>query len=1065
VYSQITVNLDVHDKSIRDVLMTIEQQSQVRFFYSDDLQAINDMIDIKENNKNIISVLDDIFSKSTLTYKVYDNNLIVIAPKELLQQQKITGTVTDEKGNPLPGVTVFVKGTTLGTLTDASGKYTINNATQDATLIFSFVGMVTQEILSDSRMLIDVVLKEVVIGLTDVVVIGYGTQKKVDLTGSVVSIKGNQIFKQPVTQISQALVGLTPGLTAIQSSGQPGMDNSILRIRGTGSIGASNDPLILIDGVAGDINSVNPSDIDDISILKDAASASIYGSRASNGVILITTKRAKSGELSLNYSSYIGWQKIFNQRKFVGALDYLKYSGATQSEIDNYTAGMISNPDLYPNTDWVKKTFTENGFQQYHDMTIKGGSERVNLIGSISYMDQGANIANYNYKRYNGRLNTDIKITKNLDINFDLSFDKSQTLFPVLSGDTGYGPLSSYIVHDAYRIPAIYADVYSDGSYGIGHSGENPVAAINDGGRTTQQSNHFTGVLRINYSPIKDFKLSVMYAPSYFDGYNSVFMRTYQYIIDYGTKTSSNYPDRSSLNQSNEQSFTNNFNALATYYKTFNNHYFAVLLGYELIKNLDGTLNASRQDFILQNYEVLNAGSASSVANSGYTTQSGLVSYFGRLNYSFKDKYLFEANLRSDASSRFESGHRESLFPSFSGGWRLSQEPFISDLGLFSNLKLRASWGELGNQQIGSDFPYASSISLGSSNFMFNNTIFTGAAQSVLANSNIKWETTETTNFGLDLGFFNQKLTLSAEYYIRKTKDILLLLPIPLVIGLTPSTQNAGNVENKGLDFTLGWQDDLGDFTYYAQLNFSDVINKVTNLSGVGPIINGNSITQVGSPIGSIYGYESVGIFQNQDAINAAPTQFGALHPGDIQYKDQNSDGIINSNDRVIIGDPFPRMVYGLNLGAGYKGFDLSVFFQGVGKRDLELQGEAALPLYNSGNIQLWQVRQCWSSENTGAKYPIIEAEADGANNSQPSSTWIFNASYFRMRNITLGYTLPKTLVKSNFVKGLRVYFSGQNLLTFDKLPEGIDPLIPTNTDGSTLPVTATFIIGVNVTF
>jgi len=1070
MYSQITVNLDVQDKSICDVLKTIEQQSQVRFFYSDDLLVIDELIDVKADNKNIISVLDDIFLKSQLTYKTYDNNLIVIAPRELLQQQKVTGTVTDKDGVPLPGVNVVVTGTTQGAITDIAGKYNIEVPQDARSLTFTFVGTVSQEITIGTLTQINVTMAESAIGLDEVVVIGYGTQKKVNLTGSVESIKGTQIIKQPVSQTSQALVGLTPGLTAIQSSGQPGMDYSTLRIRGTGSIGASNDPLILIDGVAGNINIINPSDIDDISILKDAAAAAIYGSRASNGVILVTTKRAKTGKLSINYSNYIGWQKPTGLPKFVGALDFLKYSGESQAVIDEYAAGIISNPDLYPDTDWVKELFTENGFQQYHNMSISGGTESIKSVASISFVDQGANIINFNYKRYNGRFNTDLKLSDKIDINFDLSFSRSLTKAPSAS--------LTYITREVFRDPPTCSAIHSDGSWGDGWQGQNGVAAARAGGSNTQLSNYFRGVIRINYSPIKDLKFSVLYTPEYNDGYNSHFSKMYQTIVDWTTKTTRNYPSRNTLSQRNEQSFTHNFNALATYNKTFNNHYFAALLGYEFIKYEYVTFGASRQDFILQDFEVLNAGSAATALNSGSATQSGLVSYFGRLNYAFKEKYLIEANVRSDASSRFASGNRVSVFPSFSGGWRLSEESFIKDLGLFSNLKLRASWGQLGNQQIrsdipyessiaigSSDFPYASSIAIGSSNFLFNNAINTGAIQSVLANSAIKWETTETTNLGLDVGFLKQRLTLTAEYYIRKTKDILLPLPIPLVMGLSPSIQNAGDVENKGLDFSLGWRDVKGDFTYGAQLNFSDVKNKVTNLSGVGPIISGNYITEVGSPIGSIYGYESAGIFQNQAAIDEAPTQFGTLIPGNIQYKDQNGDGKINSDDRVIIGDPFPKMSYGLNLDASYKGFDLSVYFQGVGKRDVLLHQDAVWALFNAGKIQEWHVREFWSPENTAAQFPIIYATSSGSNDAQICSTWVFNASYLRVRNISFGYTIPKSVLKNISVNSLRVYFSGQNLFTFDNLPEGIDPLMPNNSNGSIFPVNKNFNIGVDVQF
>jgi len=987
----------------------------------------------------------------------------------ILLQSQVTGMITDGQGNPLAGVTVIVKGTTIGTLSDASGRYVLNNVPPNSVLVFSFVGSATQEISLDGRSALDVSMKEETFGLEEVVVIGYGTQRKVNLTGSVETIKSAEIVKQPVSQVSQALVGLTPGLTAIQSSGQPGNDNSILRIRGTGSIGASNDPLVLIDGVAGDINDLNPNDIDNISVLKDAAAAAIYGSRASNGVILVTTKRAKSGELSLKYSNYIGWQKPTELPEFLGALDFLKYSGEPQAEIDAYAAGMTTDPDLYPDTDWVGMQFSENGFQQYHDLTASMGSEKIRSMASISLLDQSGNIVNYNFNRYNGRFNTDLKVSDKIDVNFDISFNRSKRVAPATS--------LTYIVQDDYRIPPIYHAIHSDGSWGDGWQGQNPIAAARAGGLTTSLWNYFRGVLRINYRPIKDLTLSVMYAPEYDDAYSSSFTKMYKTIIDWTSKSTRNYPSRNGLSQSNSKAFTNNFNALATYTKTINDHGFNALLGYEFIQYEWFNFGASRQDFILDNFEVLNAGSAESDGNSGSATHSGLVSYFGRLNYAFRDKYLVEANLRRDASSRFNADNRVSYFPSFSAGWRLSKESFIEALGVFSDLKFRFSWGRLGNQQIGSDFPYASSIVLGSSNFLFNNAIVTGATQNVLANSLIQWETTETTNFGVDAGFFDQKLTLTVDYYIRKTNDILLSLPIPLVIGLSPSMQNAGNVENKGWDFSIGWTDSRGDFSYYGRLNYSDVKNRVTNLSGVGPIISGISITDVGFPIGSIYGFESMGIFQDQDEINGAPTQFGTLVPGNIRYKDQltvdtDSDGIpdqadgkINSDDRVIIGDPFPRMSFGLNMGAVYKGFDLSISFQGVGKRDILLQNDMVWPLWNAGKIQKWHLAECWSPENTDAKYPVIKATSSGSNDAQMSGTWVFNASYLRLRNLTLGYTLPQKWFTDFFIKGARVYCSGINLLTLDKLPDGVDPLVPNGASGGIFPVTSNFSIGIDVNF
>jgi TonB-linked SusC/RagA family outer membrane protein len=985
------------------------------------------------------------------------------------QQRTVSGTVSDQAGEALPGVNVVVKGTTVGTITSSEGTFTLQVPQNASTLTISFIGFITQEVDITNTSNVTVRMDPDVIGLEEVVAVGYGTQRKVNLTGSVETISAERIVRQPVVQTSQALVGLTPGLTAIQSSGQPGLDNATLRIRGIGSIGASNDPLVLIDGVSGNINNINPNDIADISVLKDAASASIYGSRASNGVILITTKRATKDRLTVNYRNYVGWQTPTGHPKVLNALDYLKYSGESQEKIDEYAANMDSNPDEYPDTDWINLLFSESGFQQNHSLSFNGGTEKIGILANIAYTDQDGNIPSYGYKRYNGRLNTDIKISEKFDVNFDISFHKSLR-------NNSTSPLS-LVVQQVYRIPAVYPAVYSDGSWADGWAGRNPLARVKEGGYNDVNNNYFRGSLKANYSPVSGLKFSVMYTPEYNDTYNKEFINVHELVIDLVSRDTRKIPDKNSLSQSNGRSFNETFNTLVSYSKNINGHDFSALAGYEFIKYEYEYFSAYRDNFILPNYQVLNAGSEENDDNSGSATHSGLVSYFGRLNYGFKDKYLIEANIRRDASSRFSKANRVAYFPSFSVGWRMIEEGFIKDMNVFSNLKLRASWGQLGNQQIGSDFPYASSISLGSRNHVFGNSVYTGATQNVLANENIKWETTETTNFGIDVGFFDQHLSFTAEYYTRKTKDILLNLPIPLVIGLSAPPQNAGNVKNEGWDFSLTWQDELDDFNYSVNLNVSDVKNTVTNLAGIGPIISGSSITQVGSPIGSLFGYESIGMFPDDAAIANAPPQIGTLIPGNIQYKDQltvdtNDDGIpdeadgrINADDRVILGNPFPRMTYGMNLDAGFKGFDLSVSLNGVGKRDVLLGGDYVWPLFNAGNIQEWHVKESWTPDNLNAKYPVISPTSSGSNDIQTSSTWVFDASYLRIRNITLGYTLPNVLLNKVSVENLRLYCSAQNLFTFDNLPEGIDPLAPNGTQGGLYPIVRNFIIGIDVNF
>lgn len=1078
VYSQNTkLSLDVKNQSIKEVLFLIENQSDFRFIYESGKINLDKIVSVRVKDQSVETVLKRLFEQEGIQYEITENNFILINPMEkkgnvspvvLQQGRRVTGVVKDVTGEPIIGANVVEKGTTNGTVTDFDGRFSIDVSSHNI-LEVSYIGYASKEFKLTDKSTYDVVLTEDTELLDEVVVVGYGTQKKVNLTGAVESVSGDRLAKQPVAQASQALVGLAPGLTAIQESGQPGEDKAILRIRGMGSISASNDPLILIDGVEGDINTIDGNDIENISVLKDAASAAIYGSRASNGVILVTTKRAKEGGVSVNYKNYLGWQNPTNLPSFLGALDYLKYTGSDQATIDAYRAGMKTDPDRYPDTDWVGLLFSETNFQQYHNLNVSGGSDKAKVLASVSFTDQGADIVNYGFKRYNGRFNSDLKLSDKFDINFDLAFSRSE--------QNASNATLTAVVRDAFRIAPNYPAVYSDGTWGDGFSGGNPIAQVRAGGYNKRLYNEFRGLLKANYRPFDGMNISVLYAPSYEDIYVKRASKTYEQVMDWDTKTIRKKGDPNSFTQTNERPFSQSFNAVVSYTKTLKDHSFSVLGGYEFIKYNYEMFSAGRQYYVLQDYEVLNAGSEEYDSNSGTATHNALVSYFGRVNYSYKDRYLFEANLRRDASSRFAKDNRVGIFPSFAAGWRLSEENFMKDLSFLSNLKLRASWGKLGNQEIGSDFPYTSFIALGSANYLMGGQIVNGAAQKVLANKNIKWETTATTNIGVDAGLLDQRLTLTADYYVRKTKDILLNIPVPVVTGLEAPIQNIGNVENRGWDVTVGWQDRVSAFDYGIKINLSDVKNEVTNLGGSEMIITGNSIIRLGAPINSIYGYETEGIFQSQEEINGAPSQFGTLKPGNLHYKDQltvdtdgdgvmdASDGVINADDRVILGDPFPRYTFGIDLTAGYKGFDLAIALQGVGKRDVLLGGDLVYPLFNAGKLQEWHVKECWTPENSNAKFPILEATSFGSNDVQASNTWLFNASYLRVRNVTLGYTLPKQLLSKVFIKNLRVYFSGQNLLTFDSLPQGIDPVVPNDSQGAIYPVAKSYTFGIDLSF
>jgi TonB-linked SusC/RagA family outer membrane protein len=996
--------------------------------------------------------------------------LLLLLSAKLVNAQStiVRGTVYDEKNSPLPGVSVLIKNSNMGTVTDLDGGYQVEVPSNNAVLIYSFLGFFKQEVIVGAQRVININLKENLSDLGEVVVVGYGDQKRINLTGSVESIDGAAIAKQPVFRASQALVGLTPGLTAIQSSSRPGADNATLRIRGTGSLGASNDPLVLIDGIQGDINNIDPADIESISVLKDAAAAAIYGSRGSNGVILVTTKRGKDGAMTVSYNVSAGWQEPQTLPTYIGALDFLRATNERPDFIAQYAQNMATNPDIYPDTDWMDLLFTESGFQQYHNVSVNGGTDKVKMLASISYTDQNANVVNYNFKRYNGRFNTDIKVNNKINLSFDLNFSQEQTGEPNSS--------LAQIFQGAYRIAPTQVAIHTDGSWGDGWSGENPIARARDGGKNMLQNNYFRGLMRINYEPIKNLNFSLTYSPEYRDLFSRNFQKMYTTILDWPTKKTRTVPDRNSLSNTNTRIFEDNLIGLVSYKRSFLDHNFAILGGYEFIKSNWSQFGASRTDFIIDRLEQLNAGAETNMRNFGSATHSSLLSYFSRFNYSYKDKYLFEANIRRDASSRFAPENRVSYFPSFSAGWRLTEESFFSGLDFFSEFKLRASWGRLGNQQIGNDFPYTSNILLGAANYIFGSRVATGAAQNVLANRSIRWETTETTNIALDAGLLNNKLLFTIEYYNRTTNDILLALPVPRVVGLSAPLQNAGSVENKGFDFSLNWRDNIGAFKYSVNANFSDVRNSVVDLGGLGQIISGNSITVVGSPINSIFGYQSQGFFQNQAEIAEAPRQFGALIPGNIRYVNQltidtdgdgipdAADGVINPDDRIILGDPFPRYSYALTLNAEYKGFDFSIMFQGVGKRDVFLQGDAIWPLNNAGKIQEWHTRESWTPERPNARIPVLAPTSSGSNDARASDVWVFDASYLAIRNLSLGYNFPtiKNRLKAN---NLRVYTSIQNLANFNSLPPGTNPLTPNGSSGAIFPITRAYTFGASLTF
>lgn len=1023
------------------------------------------------------------FTKKTQLLSWWLAMLITVAWHTDLAAQNLDlhGKVTDSAGGILPGVTVLLKGTSTGTTTDADGHFKLAVTQPSGVLVFSFMGMVSQEADFSSSAEINIILKADSKTLNELVVVGYGTQKKVNLTGAVSVIDGEKLTSRQVASTSLALQGAAPGVTITQQSGVPGGDAGTIRIRGIGSINAGQNPLVLIDNVEMNLDAIDPNNIESISVLKDAAAAAVYGSRAANGVILITSKRGASG-VNISYNTYVSNQSPTDLPEKVNALEHMKYwdiaqvnSGLPAAFTNQIAAYEQNGPDNFTrfNTDWKKLVLTNNGMMQNHNLNISAGTDRIKVFGSGSFLDQNGLTANTNYKRADFRFNTDIAISKKLSASMDLVLNRSNRLWPGQSSPQA-------IIRQMLGLPATTPGRYDTGEWGEGWSNANPAAQAEDGGfsRSITNSRIIKGTL--TYRPIEGLELLATYSSNYYTTHGRTF--TDQYKI-YNAEPSTNtlvlarpWPALNSLSDNNSENTQNLFRVQATYNKALGKHNLTVLGGFSTEDFSTSNVNTFRQNLLSPDRPYMDSGDPLGQTISGGASKYAMVSAYGRVNYNYNEKYLLEVNGRMDASSRFREQNWWKLFPSVSGGWRMSQENFWSALsGVVNDAKLRASYGTLGNQNlIRSDvqdyYPSYSTFYSGTAyNYYFNNVVNAGYALTTAANPNIKWESSKILDIGADFGLLRNKLTITADYFQRDITDMLQLVPIPTYVGLSSPFVNVGSMRNKGWELALGWKDKISDFNYQVQFNISDVKNRVLKNGGT-PIINGATIQQEGYALDSYYGYQAMGIFQSAEEVKNAPFQYGNTAAGDIRYRDiSGPDGVpdnkIDSYDRTILGNYFPRYEYSFNLAAQYKGFDFTAFFQGVGKKDNYLSGTGSQPFYSSdfqGSMFKYQ-EDFWSPENTGAKYPRLTANSI-PNNYVASSYWVRSASYLRIKNLVLGYTLPKLLTEKVKIKSARIYVSGQNLVTWTKFFPGFDPE-QRDTGGQFYPIMKTYTVGLNIKF
>lgn len=991
--------------------------------------------------------------------------LFVFATMVMAQEVSVSGKVVDQTGEGLPGVNVVIKGTINGTVTDFDGHYSITTASKDI-LLFSFIGFTNQEILVGSQTTIDVVMLEESVGMDEVVVVGYGTQKKANLTGAISTMKVDDAVNQPVTNTTQLLQGKMSGVHLTQGGGQPGNDAATIHIRGIGTNGESG-PLVLVDGVERSLGDVPPSDIESISVLKDAASAAIYGSRAANGVILITTKTGKVGELKVKYNAYYGWQEASVLPKIMDAVSYAELINEATGEV-RYSEEEIakikdgSDPDRYSQTNWAKEIFRTSPVTN-HYLSFSGGSEKTSYVFSMNYMDQEGIMSGSSAKRYNIRAKIDSKIKKwlKIGVNIDGSVKNIKSPLDDMAGDGG-------IMRRIYFDTPIAPVKYSNGDWAVQDGSEaffiKNVAFRSQLGKNENDQYRLNAKFYANLTLLKglDFQTNVAY--SYYNALGTKFSPTFTLNDVEGNPVVSNDINTLRDNTSTWHKLLNE--NILKYNLDIDKHSINALLGHSIETYRKDAMNSTIGGFPNNEIHELNAGSIDPIVG-GSAQELKLQSFFGRVNYAYDSKYLFEANLRIDSSSRFAKGNRTGYFPSFSVGWRVSEESFLESAEFLSNLKMRASWGKLGNQNIGNSFyPYAQTYNLGQDYIYADGaSLVGGAAITGLANQNLKWETTETYDIGIDFGL-GSKFSMSFDYFHKRTNDLLLKLPQPLSLGSAAPYQNAGEAINKGWEISGEYHGNTGDLSYFLGFNLSKINNEWSDLKGT-EFYPTNRIHREGDAMFSYYGWQATGIFQTDEEVANAATPSNNAAPGDIIYKDVSGpngepDGVIDDNDRVIIGNPIPEFTYGFNGGLNYKGIDFAFLFQGVKNVDRYVGGTGNHA--GNGDRANWTPdwKNRWTAENPSTEYPRLGHNRD---NDKVSSYWVQDASYLRLKNLEIGYTFPKSVIQRVGIEKLRVYMSGQNLLTFTDYKNWDPEKAIGNLRSESYPLAKTYTLGVNLSF
>ncbi|GAA0547355.1 TonB-dependent receptor [Chitinophaga japonensis] len=1108
------VSLQVKNEFLDQVLEKIEQQTPYVFVYSNDLIKTAQRISLNVKDKQLAEVLPMIFSPLNVSFELIDNKIILrraTNPAAGFQQQQeltVNGRVVDNKGEGIPGVNVRLKDAAIGTTTNDQGFFTLKipSGQANGTLVCSSVGFVTAEVGINSRTNLTIMLNADSKELGEIVVTAYTTQKKAQVTAAISTVATKDITSRPSANMFQALQGLAPNLTIQQNTAEPGAQLT-LNIRGVGSL-TGNAPLVIIDGVqAGPtgLQNLNPYDVESISVLKDAASSAIYGSQAANGVIYITTKRGNKDEKpSVQYNGMYGWQTPTTLPRQVEAWEYMTLknealvnSGKTpqfSSEEIQYWHNRGSEPAM------LEEMIRNTTPQQNHSLSVTGGGKSSSYLLSLGYVNQGNMLQNswlpddqkFYYKRYNARANIGIDISPKVKVAANVAYTKSY--FRTHPFDMGL------MMRDAMRVPRTTPIKDSLGNWVVPPLTSNSVfAQLAEGGYKLNEVDNLMGGLDVTILPVKHVRLNFNASGVYNINNEIRRVNKFTYAPYY---TTANPPLYNELHNQEYKDLNTNVYATAEYENTFGRHYVKGQVGarsdainenYGLRADRFGTTNLDDDWAIGGGYRpnpdgTYNYGSLGDYNEIRNPNLYALNSLFGRVNYVYDDKYLAEFTWRYDGSSKLAPGHRWQFFPAFSLGWRITDETFMEYIkNNIGNLKFRFSWGQVGNSNIGG-FNYLARVTLNQGYYSFNNAPVTGATFSTY-NDLLEWEISSMINYGVDADFFDGKLSASFDYFNKNTTGIYLFQTVPGTAGVTTDLEkspleNVGEVNNKGWELSITYRTRTGSFNHAFGFNLSDNLNKVIKFGQES--IRGSDyayIIREGFPIASYFGYRSDGLYQNLDDIKNAPKVPFAYNqqvmPGDIRYIDRNGDGVIDADDRYIFGNPFPRYTFGFNYNVTWRNFDLTMFWQGVGKRSQFLRGDIVEAFHNNEDHAFVQHLDRWTPTNPGASYPRLTIGTANANNFAYSDYWMFDTKYLRLKNLQVGYTLPRSVSGAVNIESARIYFTSQNLVTI--MPErfrelGVDPEFTQYDDklansaynpiaGRNYPNAATFAVGLDLKF